>query len=874
MKRFHLRRILTVMLTAFLAVASMSHVALASESDEPTYERTDSYVINYAKTDLGDYEAQAPYLYASPHFGKMGIRNLETGEMEKWWITSQQIYNLINTTKLAEGGTGAYASIAAYCTDACINAESGYSYRRTNLEDCTFYDDETAGRIRAIFLHSFPYLKDMTAIESSVNAWLTETGDHYTAVSGLTGAEAITATQIAIWVIANGEDVELGSAYYYSEPYTEEELIGEAVYSKDAYVDCTENSRDTTGNNIRMLYDYLISLSPAAPAQQAISDTSFVSTDMAAVPRSTGEGYQLSVTATVNAVVNEGDALTLTAILGDQKLSTALTDGEQTYTFVFENVTDPQPVTLEINGYQTVADVFLFDANGDRSGSQSMVAYDDSRLPVHAETVVEPDRVLNFYKTTLIQVPGEEGKDPTTERIPLGNIEFEIYYLCSLDEYIANPDSYPENPAKDLVASQEPIATVRTDAIGKATYNLTENGQPDGLYLVIEKENPAIVSPVAPFYVAVPMTGDSGDNWTYTINIEPKNNVVSGPLISKDVTEINNDEDTFDIDQIHTWIIRGGVPVDFANAADADMAAKMEYVITDTLDYRLTYKGNVIVRLGLTTDKAGLEDVVLTADEHYTLTTSKTKDSEEREVDHFTVSLTAAGMQYIAEAIGSDDNTDYEIRVYFDAIINTNADLAVDIPNQATLDYTNSVGFHFDAESDIPVVYTGGMRILKFDAKDAETFLEGAVFKAARLATPAEIDAGLSQTLTMDDEKLSVVFVEFYTDADLTVKADMVTTGADGKALLYGLAYGEYYLVEIKAPDGYNLLTGPVKVTVDETSHSEANAIRIANSNEFTLPDTGDSGIYGFILAGTLFLLAGGTLLVMFIIRKRANMIQ
>lgn len=872
MKRFHLKRILTAMLTVFLTAASFSHASLASESDEPTYERTDSYVINYAKTDLGEYEAQAPYLYASPHFGKMGIRNLETGEMEKWWITSQQVYNLINSTKLAEGGTGAYASIEAYCTDACINAQSGHVYQRTNLEDCTFYDDTTAGRIRAIYLNSFPYLKDIASIEASVNAWLAETGDDYTAVSGLTGAEAITATQIAIWVVANGEDVELGTPYYYSEPYTAEELTGEVVYSKDAYVDSTEDSRDTTGNNIQMLYDYLTALAPEGPAEQAISGASFVSTDMIAVEGS--EGYQVSVTAKVNAVVNEGDSLTLTAVLGDHKLTTELKDGEKNYTFIFEKVTDPQPVTLEINGYQTVADVFLFDANGDRSASQSMVAYDDSQLPVHAETVVEPDRILNFYKTTLIQTPGAEGEDPTTERIPLENIEFDIYYLCSLDEYIAAPDSYPETPTAELVASQEPIATVKTDALGKATYNLTENGHPDGLYLVIEKENPAIVSPAAPFYVAVPMTGDSGDSWTYTINIEPKNNVVSGPLISKDVTEIDNDEDTFDIDQTHTWIIRSGVPVDFANAADADMAAKMEYVISDTLDYRLTYKGNVVVRLGLATDMAGLEGVVLTADEHYILTASKTSDDDGYEVDHFTVSLTAAGMQYIAEKIGTGDNTDYEIRVYFDAIINTNADLAVEIPNQATLDYTNSVGFHFDAESDIPVVYTGGLSILKYDAKDAEKFLEGAVFKAARLATQAEIDAGISQSLIVNGEELAVVFVEFYTDSALTVKADTVTTDANGKALLYGLAYGDYYLMETKAPDGYNLLTGPVSVTVGETSHLEASAVRIANSNEFQLPDTGDAGIYGFMVAGTLFLLAGGVLLILSIIRKRAYTTQ
>ena len=47
---------------------------------------------------------------------------------------------------------------------------------------------------------------------------------------------------------------------------------------------------------------------------------------------------------------------------------------------------------------------------------------------------------------------------------------------------------------------------------------------------------------------------------------------------------------------------------------------------------------------------------------------------------------------------------DYEIRVYFDAVIDSDAQLGVEIPNRAQLQYINETGIAYDAESDVPKV--------------------------------------------------------------------------------------------------------------------------------------------------------------------------
>ncbi|MGN0998217.1 MAG: SpaH/EbpB family LPXTG-anchored major pilin [Faecousia sp.] len=844
MKLPRLKRILTLLL-AVAMTATVLGIPVFAEGDEPEYQQTDSYVINYDGVDYGDYEAQEPFLYSSPH------RSSLTTATSNNFSPSTPIFNLINTTKLGQSGTGAYASIAAYCTDVNTYTQKNVNYRRINLEDSTYFDDDAAGRLRAIFLHSFPYITDLSAIEAVVNNWLEQNSSELDKISGLTGAEVITATQYSIWLVANSDDVSGNAAYTKTENVSLNDLSN-VVYPKSDSVDGTEGARSTTKNNITALSAYLLDLEPMAPQQLAVSESSFVSQSMSAVMQENGK-YTLTIHAEVKTSVSDGDDLVLTAIAGSKTVSVRLVSGQRNYTLTLTDVDTLEPVKLEINGTQAVSDVFLFDANGGRNQAQTMIGYDGSALPVHAEATVEAaeqSRTLTFYKTTVIQ-----NDDCTETRIPLENIIFDIYRVADLDAFTSGKVILPKNPtAEDAQENYDLAGTVSTGADGKAVWDLNAAGQADGVFLVVERENPAIVDPADPFYVCVPMTNSTGDGWVYDVVIEPKNDVVGPPDIHKDVTEIDNDEDTFDVGEVHTWIIRAEIP--------ADIAQGKVYRIEDDLDYRLTFRGNIRVAVAGVTDPAQTYAALLTLNTDYTLTASQATDSEDHTIDSFSVELTPAGMEKLAATVGTGDFEDFEVRVFFDAIINSNAILGEDIPNQATLDYTNSVGFVYHSVSDEPVVYTGGVSILKYDAEDPTKTLAGAVFQVARRAAQDEIDAGIARKLTIDGRETYVVFIEFYTDAAMTVKADSVTTGEDGTALIYGLAYGDYYLVETKAPDGYNLLSQPLPVTIGETSHLEASAIRVANSSKLILPPTGGIGTVAFTVAGLVLVGAAAALVV------------
>lgn len=855
------KRLFARVLSLVLAAVMLMAPALTANAAEGEYEYTDPYVLTYkgsAAIPESYQEYCKPYLYASPHMSSMNIRNLETGRMEGWYC-SQQVYNMINTNKIGEGGAGAYASLEVYCVDACISAGAGNSYRRINLEDSTYFDDHAAGRIRAVFMNSFPYVKDMSVITGKVNQWLKEQGGEYTEVSGLTAAEVVTATQYTIWVIANGDDVQGKKTYVYTDTdtYTAEGLKDDVVYITNEYMDCTEGKRDTTANNIAMVQKYLEQLAPMK-AQKTVASDAVLAVDSFSKSLQADGTYNVSVKYAVKAALGSSDTLTLTASYGTTQKNVLLTANELVGTLALTGVKSDEDIKLEINGYQTGGDVYMFDSNGDRAASQSMVGYDTSSLPVHAEANVNSaDHILQIYKTT--------GKDDGKK--PLANIEFELYKVATMDQIASGEVKLSEEPTEEEIATYKTAAnlvtTLKTDAAGFAYYNLTLEGQPDGVYMVVEKPNSAVVAAITPFFVAIPGTSSDGNGVVNVVTVQPKNTVETGPDIKKDVTQIENDHDTFDVNQVHTWIIRGGVPAGIGEA--------QKYTITDTLDWRLTYKGDVVLKVGKESDMAGEETVVLTAETDYTLSVGAGEDADGRSVDNFVIELTEKGMDAVAAAVaaGTGNVADYEVRVYFNAVIDTDASMGEMIPNQAFLEYTNSAGVEYDAQSDKPEVHTGGLNILKLDSKD-NSALAGATFRIARDATKEELadESVMKETLTVDGKKHQVVFVSFHAKADLSdEKVLEVTTDGDGQAVIYGLAYGEYYIVETKAPAEYNLLKAPVAAGIDNESHTEERVITVFNA-KFVLPETGGAGTVAFTAVGAV-MIAAGAAFVFFFARKK-----
>ena len=102
--------------------------------------------------------------------------------------------------------------------------------------------------------------------------------------------------------------------------------------------------------------------------------------------------------------------------------------------------------------------------------------------------------------------------------------------------------------------------------------------------------------------------------------------------------------------------------------------------------------------------------------------------------------------------------------------------------------------------------------------------------------------------------------------------ATVYETGDDGTVAISGLAAGTYYLLEIEAPQGYNVLTDAQPVTLTKGVDGEKGDLllvtsQVANNKGALLPSTGGMGTVAFAVVG-LIVMAGAA--VTLIIKKRA----
>ena len=107
-------------------------------------------------------------------------------------------------------------------------------------------------------------------------------------------------------------------------------------------------------------------------------------------------------------------------------------------------------------------------------------------------------------------------------------------------------------------------------------------------------------------------------------------------------------------------------------------------------------------------------------------------------------------------------------------------------------------------------------------------------------------------------------------DADIlkyNKRNDMVTP-ADGKLVILGLEAGTYYLKETKAPDGYNQLSAPERVTINPDAQSAdfygytVYTAEVVNNRGVELPSTGGNGTMMMITIGTMIAMAFAVLLI------------
>ena len=303
----------------------------------------------------------------------------------------------------------------------------------------------------------------------------------------------------------------------------------------------------------------------------------------------------------------------------------------------------------------------------------------------------------------------------------------------------------------------------------------------------------------------------------------------------------------------------------YSKVPDLDNFTHYEMIFHDIMSAGLTFDADSVV--------VTVAGSPLTAGTDYTVTTG-TADGCTFEVK-------------INELVGKGYTKGAEIRVDFNATLNSSAVIGlVGNPNQSQLEFSNNPNVTTDTTKtpwDYVVVFTYELDVTKVNGADTDEVLAGAEFvlrNAAGSYVQVDKDGKVTGWTASQDA------------------ATPLTSDATGIFKVIGLDDGNYELIETKAPNGYNLLTQPIKVVIKATTVNnqeyankpdealtaleiEVNGTpatgdvdtgivnaTVENNQGATLPETGGIGTTLFYLFGGL--MAAGSALTL-VVRRRAD---
>ncbi|SKA14558.1 fimbrial isopeptide formation D2 domain-containing protein [Pilibacter termitis] len=449
------------------------------------------------------------------------------------------------------------------------------------------------------------------------------------------------------------------------------------------------------------------------------------------------------------------------------------------------------------------------------------------------------------------------------------------------------------NPDQQVLGTDYKIDTtfksieLSTNANGELTFDLGVGKANDGIYLITELDSPntkvngvaeQIKRKVSPFFVYVPMTDrDSKNSLIYDIQVYPKNELVNPLNPAKTIN--GGDSDSLQAGLPFTWEATVDInPSDFYYIASqtgkipgsnppvmvtaGDEVYLDHFTITDDLDSRLQLLSTKVQVFDGTT----WTDLVQGTDYTFAVGANAMNPAGKQ-----TVELKEAGMKKIGK-----NNKLKKLRVVYET-------KTIDVKFNGKIDNTFTVdkkekGLVPEIETNPtpPRYFTGGFDIKKV-IEGTNANLAGALFRVA--TSKANADGGIY--LATDGKS--------YTEANLPKGVDFLesTSDANGLAAFDGLALDsyddinkngkqdlpaeptfadvdiqrDYWLVEVKAPSGYEMLKDPVKITVNlSTADDKTIETTVINKKETDLPFTGGTGTtlmivvaIGAILMGTAF---------------------
>ena len=283
------------------------------------------------------------------------------------------------------------------------------------------------------------------------------------------------------------------------------------------------------------------------------------------------------------------------------------------------------------------------------------------------------------------------------------------------------------------------------------------------------------------------------------------------------------DDTSVEVGQVVHFTITGEVPATTGYTI-------YTWRVTDTMSTGLDFvEGSVVVKIG---------------DTVYTPTASELVN-------------TANGFVLNLEMVGRDWAPGTPITITYNGVVTEDAVVLDEATNTATLDYSNNPNdsTSFEHETEVVKVYTADIIIDKTNAGGDK--LSGADFVLYKLVEDADNPGTyIKYYYTYDAVNDVVGWTTNYANATHSI------TNAQGAASFIGLEEGDYYIEEVAAPYGYNLLTAPVQVHVNANATVHADVTQpIVNNTGSELPETGGIGTTIFYVIGGLMMAAAVVLL-------------
>lgn len=437
--------------------------------------------------------------------------------------------------------------------------------------------------------------------------------------------------------------------------------------------------------------------------------------------------------------------------------------------------------------------------------------------------------------------------------------------------------------------------TATASTAGDGVYTIT--GLDAGYYLVKDRDGSLQDNPATATEYIVQVLGN--------VNMEPKDSDV--PTVEKKVSEEDYHQDNgygTTYNDVADWDIGDSVPFKLIGSIP-DMSAydTYEYIFNDTLSDGLTLQEDTIkVYIAVDKNDEVGDYIPLKKGDDYTLTTTNTENGGGSFSIAFDNLKTAP---YIA------DGTRNYVIVTYDATLNANAEIGLDgNPNSVDLQFSNDPngdGLGRTTE-DTVIVFTYELDGTKVDGENEDTKLEGAEFvlfngghtRVAHIEN-GKLAGWVALPTGYNSNNYQQIPYETWKEFEETTSVIM-TSIAEGVFGVSGLDDGTYHLMEIKAPNGYNLLEEDVQLVIEATTANgqnwngvantaltaltikvdQGNAeggnlgtgavnVTVRNNQGATLPETGGMGTTLFYIIGGLLVVGAGILLVVRIRMRSHN---